>query len=210
LAQQALLVENAKKHQHRPEFVADVVRTVDYGVQRMRRLLQQLEQRAAPKHEQRIELGALVDRTVGACRADSTTCLVFTATAPLWVEAEPDRLGSVITHVIVNAQQASAPGGTVEISVSEQEGMATVEVRDEGEGMSEEFIRKRLFKPFDTTKGTSGMGIGVYQAREILRGLGGDLLVQSKPGAGTTVRVRLPLAQSTQERRGGASSVGLR
>ena len=61
--------------------------------------------------------------------------------------------------------------------------------------MSEEFVRRRLFKPFDTTKGTAGMGIGAYQAREVVRGLGGDITVASELGKGTTVRLVLPLLQ---------------
>ena len=68
-----------------------------------------------------------------------------------------------------------------------------LEIRDSGEGMSEEFIRRRLFKPFDTTKGSSGMGIGVYQAREVVRSLGGDIFVKSTLGVGTTVSSSLPL-----------------
>jgi signal transduction histidine kinase len=66
--------------------------------------------------------------------------------------------------------------------------------------MSEEFIRRRLFKPFDTTKGVSGMGIGVYQARELIRSLGGELNVKSTVGVGTMVAIALPLAQPNADR----------
>ena len=61
-------------------------------------------------------------------------------------------------------------------------------------GMTEEFVRKRLFKPFDSTKGSQGMGIGVYHAREFMRRLGGDLKVASEIGRGTTITLELPLA----------------
>ena len=60
--------------------------------------------------------------------------------------------------------------------------------------MTPEFIRDRLFRPFDSTKGAQGMGIGAYQAREFARKLGGDLSVQSSPGEGTTVSMTLPIA----------------
>ena len=60
--------------------------------------------------------------------------------------------------------------------------------------MSAEFIRNRLFRPFDSTKGVEGMGIGAYQARELVRKLGGELRVESQLKAGTTVIITLPTA----------------
>jgi len=59
--------------------------------------------------------------------------------------------------------------------------------------MTAEFIRDRLFKPFDSTKGSKGMGIGAYQAREYVRSLGGDVAVESTPGVGTRFTIQLPL-----------------
>jgi putative PEP-CTERM system histidine kinase len=200
LSQQVLLVENAKKHQHRPEFVADVIKTVDNGVQRMRRLLRQLERDSPVSHEQRIELNALLQEAVVACGRSARPVPSFSGHRPLWVQAQPDRLASVISHVITNAQQATQPDDTIEVSLTERDGRALIEIRDSGAGMTEEFIRRRLFKPFDTTKGSSGMGIGVYQAREIIRSLGGDIAVSSSVGVGTTVSIFLPLADAVVDR----------
>lgn len=200
LSQQALLVENAKKHQHRPEFVADMITTVDHGVQRMRRLLRQLERDASSAQEQRVEINHLVQETVAACKSNGKAPVTFNGHRPLWVQGQADRLASVIGHVIANAQEATTPGDCIEVSVGERDGRALIEVRDTGEGMSEEFIRKRLFKPFDTTKGNSGMGIGVYQAREVVRSLGGDMLVKSAVGVGTTVSLLLRIAPAGAER----------
>jgi putative PEP-CTERM system histidine kinase len=200
LSQQALLVENAKKHQHRPEFVADVIKTVDYGVQRMRRLLRQLERDAPGAQENRVELNALVCDAVAACARIGKVAPSVKDHRPMWVHAQGDRLSSVIGHMIANAQEATKPGDSIEVIVHERGGQALIEVRDSGEGMSEEFIRRRLFKPFDTTKGSSGMGIGVYQARELIRSLGGEIRVTSSVGVGTTVAITLPLAQPTSDR----------
>ncbi len=200
LSQQALLVENAKKHQHRPEFVADMIKTVDHGVQRMRRLLRQLERDASGTQEQRVELNALVQDAVAVCARNGKVVPSFSGHRPTWVHAQPDRLASVIGHVIANAQEATQPGDSIDVSIAEHEGRALIEVRDSGVGMSEEFIRRRLFKPFDTTKGASGMGIGVYQAREVVRSLGGDMTVKSNVGAGTTVSISLPIAQPVADR----------
>ena len=68
----------------------------------------------------------------------------------------------------------------------------TIDITDTGSGMTPEFIRDRLFRPFDSTKGAQGMGIGAYQAREFARKLGGDLKVQSSPGEGTSLSMINP------------------
>jgi putative PEP-CTERM system histidine kinase len=192
LAQQALLVNNAKKFRDRPEFVEDVVLTVDNGVQRMRRLLRTLEQGAPVAQTQRIELNKLILRVVSACSDDSKTPCSFGGDATFWVRANAEQLTSVMTHVIQNAQDAAGQAGSVSVSLAANGDRVTILVKDDGEGMTEEFIRRRLFKPFETTKGASGMGIGAYQAREIVRSLGGDLTVASELGRGTTVVISLP------------------
>lgn len=63
--------------------------------------------------------------------------------------------------------------------------------------MSPDFVRDRLFRPFDSTKGSRGMGIGAYQAREFARKLGGDLKVDSEVSKGTTMTMTLPLADES-------------
>ena len=68
--------------------------------------------------------------------------------------------------------------------------------------MDSAFIRSRLFKPFDSTKGADGMGIGAYQIREAMRASGGDLRVTSQPGQGTQVSLLLPLLQQSESKAG--------
>ena len=70
----------------------------------------------------------------------------------------------------------------------------TITVADTGAGMDETFVRDRLFKPFDSTKGTQGVGIGAYQIKEALRSVGGRLDVHSAPGAGTELVFRMNVA----------------
>jgi signal transduction histidine kinase len=109
------------------------------------------------------------------------------------VLADPERLGMVIEHILRNAQEATHASGAVSVSACRQAQYVCLSVRDTGVGMDEHFLRERLFKPFDSTKGVKGMGIGAYQAREYLRTLGGDMEVESAVGAGTTVRMLLPV-----------------
>jgi chemotaxis protein histidine kinase CheA len=62
--------------------------------------------------------------------------------------------------------------------------------------MDKRFIRERLFQPFNTTKGNAGMGVGVYESREFVYALGGEINVVSEPGAGTAFTIKLPLVKS--------------
>ncbi len=73
--------------------------------------------------------------------------------------------------------------------------LACLTVTDTGTGMNPEFIKERLFKPFDTTKGSKGMGIGAYQVREYVKSLGGRIQVHSQPGEGSAITLLLPLAE---------------
>jgi signal transduction histidine kinase len=70
-----------------------------------------------------------------------------------------------------------------------------VDIIDHGTGMPPEFVRDDLFRPLRTTK-DNGHGIGAYQARELVRDAGGDLLVISRPKTGTTMRLILPSVRS--------------
>jgi signal transduction histidine kinase len=98
----------------------------------------------------------------------------------------------VLAHLIDNAQQATGAEGAIEISLESKESVHIVEIRDNGHGMDADFVRNRLFKPFDTTKGNAGMGIGMYESRDYIRHLGGEMYVESEPGKGTTVSLHLP------------------
>jgi signal transduction histidine kinase len=99
----------------------------------------------------------------------------------------------VLTHLIRNAQDATPSEGNISVDVRQEDGKVEIDITDTGGGMAPEFIRDRLFRPFDSTKGVQGMGIGAYQAREFARKYGGELRVQSAVSQGTTVIVSLPL-----------------
>jgi signal transduction histidine kinase len=83
--------------------------------------------------------------------------------------------------------------------------MGVIEIRDDGQGMTADFVRNRLFRPFDTTRGNAGMGIGMYESREFIRQLGGDIQVESEPGKGTSISLRIPIAAAGAEQNYGAA-----
>ena len=87
-----------------------------------------------------------------------------------------------------------ADSGTVNVAAGTSDGAVLITIGDTGCGMSPEFISERLFRPFDSTKGSESMGIGAYQAREYARMLHGQLDVKSTLGEGATFTLRLPAA----------------
>ena len=192
-AQLALVVTNAARHKTNPLFVEDAFRTVANATERMNRLLAQL--RKEPPSG-RIWLGALTAaaRQAVAARAVRSPVPVLRidpADEP-WVRVDQERLIAVLEHLIQNAQEATHEEGMVEVAVFSEDQMAVVTILDDGCGMDERFIRDRLFRPFTTTKGNAGMGIGVYESYEFARGAGGELTAMSSPGKGATFSLRLP------------------
>ena len=114
-----------------------------------------------------------------------------------FVAAEKNRLSNVLGHLIDNAQQATEADGSIEVTITRRAAMYAVEIKDSGNGMSTDFIRDRLFKPFDTTKGNAGMGIGMHESRDLVRSMGGDIHVQSKLKKGSIITVQLPVIKQS-------------
>ena len=106
-----------------------------------------------------------------------------------------ERLERVLGHLVQNALDATRSGDRVWIQASRYSGQVKVEVGDTGAGMTEEFVRTRLFRPFNTTK-HNGMGIGTYESFQYIRELGGQIDVKSKVGEGTVITVMLPVFEA--------------
>jgi signal transduction histidine kinase len=127
--------------------------------------------------------------------SDRAPLPAITASVAAIVCADPERLTAIVEHLIRNAQDASCADDSIAIEIGITDQLATLSVADTGCGMEPDFVRERLFRPFDSTKGSKGMGIGAYQVREYVRMLGGQVEVQSSPGNGTRFSIRLPLMQ---------------
>jgi putative PEP-CTERM system histidine kinase len=189
-AQLSLIVSNAERHKRNPEFVDDAISTVAHSTERMQRLIEQLQGREQRSQLRTVGLGDVVRRAIERC-APRTPVPQFTSSLNPQVAADPERLTAAIEHILRNAQDATPESGSVTVSLETDGAHIVLSVADTGSGMSQEFVTRRLFKPFDTTKGSKGMGIGAYQAREYVTSLGGTLAVRSAPGSGTTFELRL-------------------
>lgn len=194
VAQLNLIVLNSKKHKGNPEFIDDSLDTLANAVSKMQRIMQQLKKTdgqpstvGAP-----IDLAALLRQAVARQKMLQPEPQLRIGTE-LRVRADGERLLAVLGNLIQNAQEATAADKAVTVSLNEVAGMAEIVIEDQGIGMSEQFVRDRLFKPFDTTKGNAGMGIGAYEARQFITALDGSFDVDSREGVGTRITLRLPV-----------------
>ena len=193
VAQLQLLVANAARHRHNPVFFEDAIGTIQNTSVRMTRLIEQLQSRDMHGTPRQMDISLVARAAIERSAAREPRVVLSADERELPVEADPERLGAVIDHVIRNAQEATANGAAIALRLEAVGDQAHIHVIDEGAGMDAEFVRERLFRPFDSTKGSKGMGIGAYQVREYARSLGGDVDVQSTPGKGTDFCIRLPL-----------------
>jgi putative PEP-CTERM system histidine kinase len=192
LTQLSLMVRNAERHADNAEFQKDMLSTVSHAVDRMRQLMLQLREGATPADRfSGVRLDHIAQRVQQSKRA-SLPAVELSIEESLSIRGQEERIERVIGHLVQNALDATPPDGKVWMAVRREAGMAQIEVGDTGQGMSAEFIRDRLFKPFQTTK-QAGMGIGAYESRQYITELGGDILVESQENAGTRFRVRLPM-----------------
>ncbi|MCB1701948.1 MAG: PEP-CTERM system histidine kinase PrsK [Pseudomonadales bacterium] len=198
LAQQSLIVSNAEKHRDKPAFIDDVINTVRNSVERMTRLMDQMKSGLRGVEAQSVDLVELLESVVEEHQKIEPRPMLQKTAEKVVVEADRELLATVFSHIIQNAQEATSRNGEVTVRLLEKAGQALVEIEDNGAGMDDEFLRERLFKPFDSTKGLTGMGIGAFESREFVRSLGGDIRVSSKPGAGSIFRIALPRAQSAR------------
>jgi putative PEP-CTERM system histidine kinase len=196
IAQLSLVARNAERHKDNPAFMEDAVATVRNSVDKMSRLLGQLRSAMPGQRFDRVDVRAVLREAV-AERAHQAPQphLVVETIGDTVVYADRDRLIAVVGHIIQNAQEATPASGMVTVRLRQAGQQAEIEVSDSGVGMDAAFIRDRLFKPFDSTKGLTGMGIGAYECREFVRTLGGRVDVSSSPGQGTRFSMILPVAE---------------
>jgi putative PEP-CTERM system histidine kinase len=198
IAQQSMVVRNAARHKGNPAFFEDAIATIDNSVARMSKLLQQLQSGEASGRRVRVRIGAALQDAVDRCRGGSPEPLLVDVDDQLHADIDRERFAMVTAHLVRNAQEATGGEGRVEIRAVRDGAEALITIEDDGCGMDGEFVRTRLFRPFDSTKGSKGMGIGAYQARTFVTDSGGTLEVVSQPGSGTCITIRLPLAEPVE------------
>lgn len=192
----SLTLQNLHRHFADPAFRDDALRAVSKSVEHLNHLIARLtrlrqELNATP---QPTDLAALVSQTLDNLSPSSDQHRLIRDLHPVPpVALDPEQFQKVIVNLILNAREAIPANGEIHVRLRPRHPWAVLEVIDNGCGMSPDFIRSSLFRPFQTTK-RNGLGIGMFHSKMIVESQKGRLEVQSTPGTGTTLRVLLPLS----------------
>jgi putative PEP-CTERM system histidine kinase len=189
-----LMLQTLPVHFDNPEYRADALRSIRETNGRIQQMIDRLGalRRAVTTERRRINLNDVVRESIIALGELPGTRIESNLNEVLPIQADSEQLRSVITNLLINAREAVNEKGEINVRSRADADWASLMVQDNGVGMTEEFVRESLFRPFQTTK-EKGLGIGLYQCRMIVESHGGKISVTSALGCGTTFRVSLPL-----------------
>jgi len=193
-----LMLKNMPKHWDNPEFRKDALRGIGRTSDRINHLITKLTQvRSEMELNRRITTTTkIIEGALDQWQTPSSIQFTTTAVADTRIEADIEKVRSVILNLLINATEAINGEGAVELVDETNERWAIISIKDDGPGMSQEFLRNSLFKPFKTTKNT-GLGIGMYQSKMVMEAHGGSISVESVEGKGTTFKLKLPISYKT-------------
>jgi putative PEP-CTERM system histidine kinase len=200
----SLMLENARRHMSDPEFQKDAMRVVERTVQGLQQLMDHVGSVSRPAviRPAPVRVRQLIDDAAAAAglAEGEQDGIRFRVACGATDRAALDagQMVRVVTNLLVNAREALEGPGEIAVAAhldgepAGEGGMLVLTVRDTGRGMTEEFVRRQLFRPFATTK-AAGLGIGLAQCKAIIEGHGGTIRVESRPGDGTCFEVRVPI-----------------
>ena len=191
----SLMLQNAPRKMSDPQFQAESLNTIAQALERMQRIIEKLK--SPPAREQLqidlIDPLPVVRRAIKKCGIEQRPNLRLEISLgdKTRVKTDPAILETIMENLLINAAEAIQGEGTVRIGERSLNGAAGICLADSGIGMSQEFMVKKLFRPFQSTK-PKGLGIGLYQCREMLRKIGGDIVAESTPGQGSKFTLVFP------------------
>lgn len=196
-SQLSLLAGNAEKHAENPEFRKDMLITLRNSADKLNTMLARLGRYGSGKPSEMsvVEISALVGDI--AKRFNGIHSVEVAQAIPGLVRCDVETLTQALQHLVQNAIDASKDDDTVFLEVKNDGIHAKIEIVDSGTGMTPEFVRNGLFKPFVSSK-EGGFGIGAFEASELIRAMGGRINVETRPGLGTRFMVTLPLSATAQ------------
>lgn len=194
VAQLSLISSNAEKHKDNPLFMEDVFKTINNSVSKMNKMMEVLSGKVTESKSSKVNIISVLEELVHnrQIAGGKPVPILGCESSSFYVKADKNQLLAILGHLVQNAQDATDDNGKITIAQKRSTDGVVIEIEDTGSGMSEEFIKNNLFKPFKTTKGSKGMGIGVYEAREIILAIGGQIEVESEPGVGTRFKLTIP------------------
>jgi putative PEP-CTERM system histidine kinase len=190
----SLTMQNFPIHFDNPEFRSDALRVFSLSVTKMNAMCSRLSTltKKMELRKTKKDLNQLIDETLGRMNGSVTATLARDLHPLPSLLIDPEQMEKVILNLILNANQAVGPNGEIRVETGRMEGWAVLSVKDNGCGISKEFMSRSLFQPFQTTK-SEGLGIGLFHSKKIVEAHQGRIDVESEEGVGTTFRVALPL-----------------
>jgi len=193
-----LMLENLPTHFDNPSFRQDAFQGIGSASSRINHLINRMN---ALRHELRLkpselDLNLIVSEALASLNGTLDTDLVTKFDQIPKISADGQQLQSVFTNLLLNARDATDKNGRITVETARQGEWVALSVTDNGCGMTEQFIKHSLFRPFRSTK-KKGLGIGMFQSKTIVEAHHGRIHVESELGVGTTFRVMLPLKYQT-------------
>lgn len=196
-SQLSLLSANAQKHADNPAFRADMLVTLSNSSDKLNALLARLGRYGASGAQKIAEIDLAKVVALVCERFSQIHPVLLSRADKVRVRADAEALEQAVIHLVQNAVDASKPGDPIFLSVSSDGINGQIEIIDTGTGMTPEFVRTGLFKPFVSSK-QGGFGIGAFEAREMVKAMGGRLTVESREGVGTRFCVSLPVPEAAR------------
>jgi putative PEP-CTERM system histidine kinase len=191
-----LTLQNLPIHFDDPEFRVDAVKTVGRAVERINQMILKLSslRHELQLHRQPCRLDLLCAEVLDDLDPEMRNGGVIHRDLQVVPECrlDPEAIHSVVTNLVVNAREAMVGKGDIHVATRTENGRLILAVADEGCGMSAEFIKNQLFRPFHSTK-TKGLGIGMFQCKKIVEAHQGSIGVESSPDQGTRFTILFPL-----------------
>jgi putative PEP-CTERM system histidine kinase len=198
ISQLNFILSDKKTHQHNPEFIESVFRTVESSSNRLQKLITQVKEKQSDDCIDKKTVFVLQDaltEVLKMTQGNEPRLIIedYASCDKLNLYGSSEQFIHVLSHLVTNAQQATPDNGNVMLEISVKDTNLSMVLTDNGEGMESDFIQEGLFKPFVSTKGEHGLGLGVFQAKQLIEKMGGSITVSSKKGMGTSFIVSLPL-----------------
>lgn len=193
----SLTLENLPVHFNDPAFRTDAFRGIERTVSRIHQLIERLStlRNRLDMNPTEVDLNELVVQAFQQLGPEDIACVTHQLGPIPKIKADQEQLQSVINNLLLNARDAVHGSGHIRVETSSKDGNALLLIEDDGCGMSPEFVKESLFRPFQSTK-KNGLGIGMFQSRQIINAHCGRIDVQTAPGQGTRFLVSLPAVPS--------------
>ena len=190
-SQLSLLARNAEKHADNPDFRADMLVTLKNSSDKLNALIARLSRYGSGQSSgaKAVDLEQFARQIAERFKHAHPVEVVRDIECPVY--GDPEGLEQALIHLVQNAIDASNPGEAVYLDVNNDGMFGRIDVIDSGKGMTPGFVRNGLFKPFVSSK-DGGFGIGAFEARELVRAMGGQMEVETREGLGTRFSVKLP------------------